>query len=119
MGEAAAAAATTDAVHGRLRRRGHRRHRRQTLRHGAGHEGGHRIVHRHAARRRAGLRLVAVNALGDVRDPATGKIVAGARKSAGSREFVDSEAAMLRGTVIGGAPAEHHARRGRHQRETQ
>ena len=26
--------------------------------------------------------LVAVNALGDVRDPATGKIVAGARKSA-------------------------------------
>ena len=48
--------------------------------------------------------LVAVNALGDVRDPATGKIVAGARKSAGSREFIDSEAAMMRGTVIGGAP---------------
>ncbi len=48
--------------------------------------------------------LVAVNALGDVRDPATAKIIAGARKSAGSREFIDSEAAILRGTVIGGAP---------------
>ncbi|HLI82511.1 MAG TPA: P1 family peptidase [Bryobacteraceae bacterium] len=35
--------------------------------------------------------LVAVNALGDVRDPATGKIVAGARKSAGSREFANAE----------------------------
>ncbi len=31
--------------------------------------------------------LVAVNALGDVIDPATGKIVAGARKSPQSREF--------------------------------
>ena len=48
--------------------------------------------------------LVAVNALGDVRDPATAKIIAGARKSANSREFIDSEASMLRGTVIGGAP---------------
>ncbi len=42
--------------------------------------------------------------MGDVRDPATGKIVAGARKSPTSREFADSEAAMLRGAVIGGAP---------------
>jgi L-aminopeptidase/D-esterase-like protein len=41
--------------------------------------------------------LVAVNALGDVRDPATGKIVAGARKSAESREFADSDALMMRG----------------------
>jgi L-aminopeptidase/D-esterase-like protein len=47
--------------------------------------------------------LVAVNALGDVRDPATGKIVAGARKDANSREFVDSESEMMRGAVIGGA----------------
>ncbi|HEX4278507.1 MAG TPA: P1 family peptidase [Bryobacteraceae bacterium] len=39
--------------------------------------------------------LVAVNALGDVIDPATGQIVAGARKSAGGREFANS-AAMLR-----------------------
>jgi L-aminopeptidase/D-esterase-like protein len=48
--------------------------------------------------------LVALNALGDVRDPATAKIVAGARKSAGSREFIDSEAEMLRGAAIGAAP---------------
>lgn len=35
--------------------------------------------------------LVAVNAFGDVRDPATGKIVAGARKAPDSREFIDTE----------------------------
>lgn len=46
--------------------------------------------------------LCAVNALGDVRDPATGKIVAGARKSADSREFADSERAMLNGTPLPG-----------------
>lgn len=33
--------------------------------------------------------LVAVNAFGDVRDPATGKIVAGARKAPDSRDFAD------------------------------
>ncbi len=48
--------------------------------------------------------LVAVNALGDVRDPATGKIVAGARTDHLSREFIDSEAEMKRGAVIGAAP---------------
>jgi len=36
--------------------------------------------------------LVAVNAFGDVRDPGTGKIVAGARKDARSREFIDTSA---------------------------
>jgi L-aminopeptidase/D-esterase-like protein len=46
--------------------------------------------------------LVAVNAFGDVRDPATGKLVAGARKDAGSREFVDSAGEMMRGVAIGG-----------------
>lgn len=39
--------------------------------------------------------LAAVNALGDVRDPSTGKIVAGARKTAQSREFLDSDRAMI------------------------
>jgi L-aminopeptidase/D-esterase-like protein len=48
--------------------------------------------------------LVAVNALGDVRDPATGKIVAGARKGETSREFADSDAELRRGAVIGGTP---------------
>jgi L-aminopeptidase/D-esterase-like protein len=45
--------------------------------------------------------LVAVNALGDVRDPSTGKIVAGARKTPDSREFADSNEQMKRG----GAPS--------------
>ena len=40
--------------------------------------------------------LVAVNAFGDVRDPATGKIVAGARKSRDSREFADAEEVIRR-----------------------
>jgi L-aminopeptidase/D-esterase-like protein len=35
--------------------------------------------------------LVVVNAFGDIRDPATGKIVAGARKAPDSREFADAE----------------------------
>jgi L-aminopeptidase/D-esterase-like protein len=39
--------------------------------------------------------LVAVNALGDVIDPASGQIIAGARKSPGGRDFANS-AAMLR-----------------------
>src|SRR5436305_6692585 len=47
--------------------------------------------------------LVAVNALGDVRDPATGKIVAGARRSAEGREFADTEEQMKRGARGGRA----------------
>jgi L-aminopeptidase/D-esterase-like protein len=47
--------------------------------------------------------LVAVNAFGDVRDPATGKIVAGARKDAKSREFVDSAAHLKRNPTRGWA----------------
>jgi L-aminopeptidase/D-esterase-like protein len=45
--------------------------------------------------------LVAVNALGDVRDPATGKIVAGARKTPAGSEFADSNEQMLRGALPG------------------
>jgi L-aminopeptidase/D-esterase-like protein len=41
--------------------------------------------------------LVAVNAFGDVRDPANGKIVAGARKSPESKEFADTQEQMKRG----------------------
>jgi L-aminopeptidase/D-esterase-like protein len=47
--------------------------------------------------------LVAVNALGDVRDPATGKIIAGARRSAEGREFADTEEQMKRGARGGRA----------------
>jgi len=38
--------------------------------------------------------LVVVNAVGDVIDPSVNKIIAGARMSATSREFVDSAAAL-------------------------
>jgi L-aminopeptidase/D-esterase-like protein len=45
--------------------------------------------------------LVAVNAFGDVRDPATGKIVAGARKGANSKEFLDSDRAQREAAAAG------------------
>lgn len=44
--------------------------------------------------------LAAVNALGDVCDPATGKIVAGARKSPESMEFADSARLMKTGARL-------------------
>jgi len=47
--------------------------------------------------------LVVVNAFGDVRDPATGKILAGARTGAESTEFADTEERMKRGAA-GGFP---------------
>ena len=65
MGEAAAAAATDDAVAEGCGGRGHRRHGGQDPRHEAGHEIGRRIVHRDALP--GGVlvsALVAVNALG-------------------------------------------------------
>jgi L-aminopeptidase/D-esterase-like protein len=40
--------------------------------------------------------LVVVNALGDVRDPDTGKIIAGARKTASTSDFADSTRLMKR-----------------------
>src|SRR3984885_5249783 len=49
--------------------------------------------------------LIAVNALGDVIDPANGQIVAGARKSPASREFATSAAVMRHGLS---APAGGH-----------
>lgn len=45
--------------------------------------------------------LVVVNAFGDVRDPATGKIVAGARRAPDSREFVNAEEQMKRKAPAG------------------
>jgi L-aminopeptidase/D-esterase-like protein len=45
--------------------------------------------------------LVVVNALGDVVDPHTGKIVAGARRSKDSHEFADSTKAMIQGSTGG------------------
>jgi len=45
--------------------------------------------------------LVAVNAFGDVRDPTNGKILAGARKAPDSREFADTQEVMKRGATGG------------------
>jgi L-aminopeptidase/D-esterase-like protein len=41
--------------------------------------------------------LVAVNAFGDVRDPETGQLIAGARRARNSSELADTEAEMKRG----------------------
>jgi L-aminopeptidase/D-esterase-like protein len=50
--------------------------------------------------------LVAVNAMGDVRDPAGGKIIAGARRAPESREFLDTAEYMKRHSApAGGAIA--------------
>jgi len=43
--------------------------------------------------------LAAVNAFGDVRDPDTGRILAGARVAEDSRDFADTLAAMRQGTA--------------------
>jgi L-aminopeptidase/D-esterase-like protein len=43
--------------------------------------------------------LVVVNAFGDVRDPATGRLLAGARTAPESRQFADTSAAMRRGVL--------------------
>jgi L-aminopeptidase/D-esterase-like protein len=45
--------------------------------------------------------LVAVNALGDVRDPDTGRLIAGTRDSATGRRLVDTAAVLREGTAVG------------------
>jgi L-aminopeptidase/D-esterase-like protein len=57
-----------------------------------------------------GLRVAAlavVNAFGDVRDPATGHLLAGARESPESHRLVDTAAAMRRGVVRRGYHSEN------------
>jgi L-aminopeptidase/D-esterase-like protein len=102
MGEAAAAAATTDAVTEGCVGAGTGATIGKLFGMARAMKGG---VGTHTVTLPGGVlvsALVAVNALGDVRDPATGKIVAGARKDASSREFVDSAGEMMRGVAIGG-----------------
>ncbi len=96
MGEAAATAATTDAV------------KEGCVGAGTGATVGKILGMRQAMKSGLGSftvtlpgdvmvsALAAVNAFGEVRDPATGKVVAGARKSADSREFIDTQAEMKR-----------------------
>jgi L-aminopeptidase/D-esterase-like protein len=45
--------------------------------------------------------LAVVNAVGDVRDPATGKILAGTRRDPNTREFADSARLIMGGTQAG------------------
>lgn len=51
--------------------------------------------------------LAVVNAFGDVRDPRTGEVLAGAREAPDSHRFADSAAAMRRGVVRRGYNAEN------------
>jgi L-aminopeptidase/D-esterase-like protein len=95
MGEAAAAAASTDAVP------------EGSVGAGTGATLGNLLGKSHAMKSGVGSytlelpgkvlvsSLVVVNALGDVRDPATGKIVAGARTTPEGREFADSQKLMI------------------------
>lgn len=46
--------------------------------------------------------LAAVNAFGDVRDPATGKLIAGARRAPDSLELADTESVMKSAGLAGG-----------------
>jgi len=90
MGEAAAAAATTEAV------------QEGSVGAGTGATVGKALGMKQAMKGGVGsftvtlpggvlvASLFVVNAFGDVRDPATGKIVAGARKAPGSREFANA-----------------------------
>ncbi len=102
MGEAAAAAATTDPVKegavgaGTGATVGKLFGMRQAMKSGIGSG---------LVELRAGVlvaALVAVNAFGDVRDPATGKLIAGARRASDSLELADTEARMMEGALRGG-----------------
>jgi L-aminopeptidase/D-esterase-like protein len=95
MGEAAASAASSDAV------------REGCVGAGTGASVGKLLGMSHAMKSGVGsftvempggvlvASLVAVNALGDVRDPSTGKIVAGARTAPDGREFADSQKLII------------------------
>jgi L-aminopeptidase/D-esterase-like protein len=52
--------------------------------------------------------LMAVNALGDVRDPDTGALIAGTRDSASGRQLIDSARTLARGEALGRFAAPSH-----------
>jgi L-aminopeptidase/D-esterase-like protein len=52
--------------------------------------------------------LVAVNALGDVRDPATGQLIAGTRRASDGMAFADSAALWRTGHAVRGFAAPEH-----------
>jgi len=102
MGEAAAAAATAEAV------------AEGAVGAGTGATVGKILGMKHAMKSGVGsatveldrgvlvASLVAVNAMGDVRDPAGGKIIAGARRAPESREFLDTAEYMKRHSALAG-----------------
>jgi L-aminopeptidase/D-esterase-like protein len=102
MGESAAAAATTEAV------------KEGSVGAGTGATVGKIFGMRQAMKSGIGSGLVelkggvlvaalaAVNAFGDVRDPGTGKLIAGARRAPDSMELADTEAQMKAGALRGG-----------------
>jgi len=101
MGEAAAAAATADAV------------KEGSVGAGTGATVGKILGLNHAMKSGVGsftvtlgggtmvASLAVVNAFGDVRDPATGKILAGARKAPDGADFADTQEQMKRGASGG------------------
>jgi L-aminopeptidase/D-esterase-like protein len=101
MGEAAAAAATADAV------------KEGSVGAGTGATVGKILGMTHAMKSGVGsftvtlpggamvASLAVVNAFGDVRDPATGKILAGARKTPDGSDFADTQEQMKRGAAGG------------------
>lgn len=99
MGEAAAAAATSDAVKegavgaGTGATVGKLFGMRQAMKAGIGSA---TVALEHGVMVAA---LVAVNAFGDVRDPAGGKLIAGARQAPGSKDLADTELQMKRGVM--------------------
>ena len=52
--------------------------------------------------------LVVVNAVGDVRDPDTGALIAGTRDAAGGRRLIDTARALLGGEALGRFAAPEH-----------
>ena len=77
--------------------RGHRRHRGQAPRHRARDQGRARLRGRWSATACTCGALMAVNAVGDVRDPETGRLIAGARDAADGRRLIDTGAALAAG----------------------
>src|ERR1039458_4456426 len=90
MGESAAAAATADPV------------KEGAVGAGTGATVGKIFGIRQAMKSGIGAALVVVNAFGDVRDPATGQLIAGARRAPDSMELADTEAVMKAGGLRAG-----------------
>ena len=109
-GRGAAAARSPRATSARARARG-----------SASCSGSARDARRHRQRERAGGRrrvgaLVAVNAVGDVRDPEPARSIAGTRDAPDGRRLIDSARALRRRRLGRFAARAHHDRRGRHRR---